>query len=63
MYIWNHEAYQDDTIVLGWYKCIRDNVSDKAIEIEAEVEIEIGVWGMQQAEGLLHLIRELELDK
>ncbi len=47
----------------GWYKCIGDNTGDKVIGIEVEVEIEIGGWVTQRLEGLLHLIRELELDK
>ncbi len=51
------EAYQE------WYKCISDNANDKAIGIEAEVEIEIRGWDMQWLEGLLHLIRELEFNK
>ena len=46
-----------------WYKYIKNDASDKAIEIEAKVEIEIENWGMQWLKGLLHLIRELELDK
>ncbi len=28
-----------------------------------KVEIEIGNWDMQRPKGLLHVIRELELDK
>ncbi len=47
------EAYQE------WYKHIRDNTNNEAIELE----IEIRGWGTQWLESLLHLIRELELDK
>ncbi len=47
----------------GWYKCIKDDVSDKAIEIEAEVGVDIGSWGMQWPEGLIASNRELELNK
>ena len=36
---------------------------NKAIKIKTEIEIKIKSWGMQQFESLLHLIRELELDK
>ena len=46
-----------------WYKCIRNDASNKNIGIEAKVEIKIGIWGMQRLKSLLHLIRELELDK
>ncbi len=38
-------------------------MNDKAVGIEAEVEIEIGIWDMEWSESLLHLIRELKLDK
>ncbi len=44
-------------------KRIEDDASDKAVEIEAEVEVDVGNWGTQWPKGLLHLIRELELDK
>ena len=47
----------------GWYKCIGDNISDKAIKVEVEIEIEIGGWGTQWPKNLLYLIRKLELDK
>ena len=47
----------------GWYKYIRDDASDKAVRIEAEIKIEIRDWGMQRLENWLHLIKELELDK
>ncbi len=40
----------------GWYKCIENNANDKAIGVEAEVEIEIRSWGIQQDENRLHLI-------
>ena len=30
-----------------WYKYIANNANDKAIEIEAKVEIEIKNWDMQ----------------
>ncbi len=33
--------------------------NDKAIKVENE----IGIWDKQWFKGLLHLIRELELDK
>ena len=46
-----------------WYKYIRDDASNEAIGIEAEVEIKIRSWGTQRPKGLLHLIRKLELDK
>ena len=46
----------------GWYKCIEDDASDKAIKVEAEIEIKIRDWGMQRFEGLLYLIRKLELN-
>ena len=35
-------------IYWGWYKCIKDDASNKAIKVEAEFEIEIGNWDMQQ---------------
>ena len=41
----------------------RDNASDEIVEIETEIEIEIGGWSMQRLEGLLHLIKKLKLDK
>ena len=44
-------------------KYIGDDTNDKIIEVEAEVDIKIGSWGMQWFKGLLHLIRELKLDK
>ena len=44
-------------------KHIKDNINDKAIGIEVKVEIEIRDWDKQWPEGLLHLIRELELNK
>ncbi len=59
MYIWNHELYYDDTNELGWYKCIGDNTSDKAIGIKVEVR----GWDIQLPKGLWYLIRELEFDK
>ncbi len=37
MYVWDHEAYQE------WYKCIGDDLSDKAVGIEAEVEVDVKV--------------------
>ncbi len=49
--------------VLGRYKCIKDDVRDKVVAIEVEVEVDIGGWDMQQPEDLLYLIRELELEK
>ncbi len=42
---------------------IGDDVSEKAIEIEAEIELNIRVWGMQRLKGLLYLIRKLQFDK
>ena len=27
-----------------WYKCIKDNVKNKAIKVGAKVEIKIGGW-------------------
>ncbi len=42
---------------------MRDDVGDKAIGVEAEIEIKIGGWDTQWFEGLLYLIRELEFDK
>ncbi len=50
-----NEVYQ------GWYKYIGDDANNKTMGIE--VEIEIGGWDIQWPEGLLYLIRELELDK
>ncbi len=47
----------------GWYKCIGDDATNEAVWFEAEVKVNIGVWGTQRFKGLLHLIRELELDK
>ena len=46
-----------------WYKYIKNDASDKAIGVEAEVEIRIRDWGIQRFKNLLHLIKELELDK
>ena len=40
-------------------KHIRDNINNKIIEMK----IEMRVSDMQQPNGLLYLIRELELDK
>ncbi len=40
-----------------------DDINDEAIKFEVEFEIEIGGWGTQGLKGLMHLIRELELDK
>ncbi len=57
------QTYRDDTNVLEWYKCIRDDASDKAIGIETKVEVDVGVWDIQRPEGLLHPIRKLEIDK
>ncbi len=57
VYVWNHETYR------RWYECIGDDASDKAIEIMAKFEINIRSWGTQRLEGLLHLIKELELNK
>ncbi len=31
----------------GWYKYIGDNLSDKIIGVEAEIEIKIGGWDTQ----------------
>ncbi len=36
---------------------------DEVVEIEAEVEIDVGGWDMQQPEGLITPDRELEFDK
>ncbi len=47
----------------GWYKYIRNDINNKSVGIEAEVEIEIEGWDMQWPESLLYLIRELKLDK
>ncbi len=41
MYIWNHEAYRDNTNILGYYEYIWYDVSDKTVGIEAEVEIDV----------------------
>ncbi len=46
-----------------WYKYIKEDINDEAIRIEAEIEIMIRNWGIQQFKGLLHLIKKLELDK
>ncbi len=40
-----------------------DNANNEAVDIEAEIEIEIRGWDTQRPEGLLYLIRKLELDK
>ncbi len=40
-----------------------DDASDKAIKIEAEIEVDIEGWGMQWPKDLIALDRELELDK
>ncbi len=32
---------------------IRDDTSDEAVEIEAEVEVDVGGWDMQWSEGLI----------
>ena len=45
------------------YKRIRDDINDKAIRIEAKIEIKIESLDMQQLEVLLHLIRKLKFDK
>ncbi len=47
----------------GWYKRIGNDINDEAIGVKAKIEIKTGSWGTQQPKGLLHLIRELELDK
>ncbi len=57
VYVWSHEAYW------GWYKCIGDDTSDGAVEIEAEVEVDIGGWGTQWPEGLIAPDNKLELNK
>ncbi len=41
----------------------QDDSSDKAVGIEAEVEVDIRGWGTQWREGLIVPDRELELDK
>ncbi len=57
LYVWNHEIYW------GWYKYIEDDASDKSVGIKAKVEVDVGGRDTQWSEGLLPLIRELELDK
>ena len=47
----------------SWIKCIGDDINNKIVKIEAEIEIEIESWDTQQPESLLHLIRKRELDK
>ncbi len=42
---------------------IKDDASDKAVGIEAEIEVDVGVWGTQWPEGLIAPNRKLELDK
>ena len=56
-YIWNHEIYWE------WYKYIKNDISNKVIQIEAEIEIEIRSWDTQWAEGLIAPNKELEIDK
>ena len=46
-----------------WYKCIENDENNETIGVEAGDEIEIENWGTQGPEGLMHLSRELELDK
>ncbi len=41
----------------------QDNASDEAVGIEAEIEVDVGGWGMQWPEGLIASDRELKLDK
>ncbi len=36
--------------VLEWYKCIGDDVSNKAVEIDIEFEVDVGDWGTQWPE-------------
>ena len=57
MHVWNHKAYWE------WYKCIENNVSDKAVGIEAEVVIDVEDWGTQWLENLIAPNKKLELDK
>ncbi len=61
IYIWSYETYR------GWYKYIKNDVSDEAIGIEAEVEVDVevdvGGWGTQWPKNLIAPDRELELDK
>ncbi len=53
------QTYQNNTNISRWYKYIRNDTSDEAVRIEAKVR----GWGMQWPEDLLHLMKELELDK
>ena len=46
-----------------WYKCIGNNTNIEAVKVEAKIEIKIRSWDTQWFKGLLHLIKELELDK
>ncbi len=48
-------------------KRIRHDVSDNAVgidaEVEVDIEIDVGGWGTQWPKGLIAPDRELELDK